>query len=97
VSVSAERDAARAVRNLAKRTIEHHVNDHHYAQVETADPLSVTLPGGLHLDEEDLVLCYAVRHFDATVGLDTEDTLIVRKIGEDWVALAVVSDKEVVP
>jgi hypothetical protein len=93
--MSAHREVAKRMRDVSRRTLEHHVNDLMYAVVKSVDPLSVQGDAGLVLDDDDLVLGHTVRRFDHDEGLEVGDTLVVKKMGnDDWLAIEVVTDRD---
>jgi hypothetical protein len=98
--VSVHRDVARGMRNLAHRSVDHKVSDLDYAVVTGVHPLAARHEGGFDLDEDDLVLGYSVRKWDADHSLAVGDTLVVKRKrtsdGDDWIALDVITDREVV-
>lgn len=94
------KDTARALRRHAVRAAEYHSADQrgpHYATVLTIDPISAEVHDiRLLLDAEDITLCQQVRFYDAQFGIEEGDTLLVHEMTDgDWVATAILADKDV--
>lgn len=94
------KSAARALREHAMRAAEYRMADQrgpHYATVLEVDPISAEVHDlNLLLEDEDLSLCQQVRFYHEQFGIDEGDTLLVHEMGDgDWVATAVLSDKDV--
>lgn len=93
---SAVREAARALRSHAKRTVDVlGPQPPKYAIVMQIDPLVVELTDHrIQLTDEEIVLTQSARKYDLEHGIQEGDTVLMVLVGNgDWVLSGVVSEK----
>lgn len=88
--------AAVALRGMVRRVVEDIVQQNVVGVVVKASPLEVKIAGGSHTlrEDENLVLSHAVRKYDYDHGLEVGDSVLLVPAGDDYLAAAVVSEKE---
>lgn len=89
------KSVAQAIRRHGERNARYHNRGHHYAIVTETDPIEVELADGrTALQGNGLLLSQWVEKYDLEHSVDVGDTLLVTLIHDDWVAVDVLSDKE---
>jgi hypothetical protein len=99
MTVNPHREVAVAMRDIAKRSLDHHAPTHDYARIDRigSGKLQATVHStGEVLADDELVLSYSVRKFDKDNALAVGDTLCVRQMPNgDWLAYDVVTDRTI--